>query len=177
MQHLRVHSSVCVCVCVPVCVPASCLDHPRPVQPKSRIPPALAHEPHPPYLHPYPQAIARPTPGTNYPLESARHRDVYLGDRFSSSAGAGGNCARPMRLPDPSPELDKNRAPMGPEILSSTGAGVWRKTPMAFPDFSSVLDKFRRRTNVQQLTCNIDLPYSFYYLFFSFVLLELKPFV
>ena len=37
-----------------------------------------------------------------------------------------------MRLPDPSPVLDKNRAPMGPEILSSTGAGVWRKAPMHF---------------------------------------------
>ena len=35
----------------------------------------------------------------------------------------------------------------------------------------------RRRTNVQQLTCKIDLASSFYYLFFSFVLLELKPFV
>ena len=35
----------------------------------------------------------------------------------------------------------------------------------------------RRRTNVQQLTCNIDLSRSFYYLFFSFVLIELKPFV
>ena len=33
----------------------------------------------------------------------------------------------------------------------------------------------RRRTNVQQQTCKIDLPFSFYYLFFSFVLLELKP--
>ena len=29
---------------------------------------------------------------------------------------------------------------------------------------------------MQQLTCNIDLSRSFYYLFFSFVLLELKPF-
>ena len=37
---------------------------------------------------------------------------------------------------------------------------------------------FRRRTNVQQLTCNIDLFCLFvYYLFFSFVLIELKPFV
>ena len=36
---------------------------------------------------------------------------------------------------------------------------------------------FYRRTNVQQLTCNIDLSCSFYYLFFSFALLELKPFV
>ena len=66
-----------------------------------------------------------------------------MGDRFLSSAGAGWNCARPMRLPDPSPVLDKNRAPMGPEILSSTGAGVWRKAPMAFSDSSSVLDKFQ----------------------------------
>ena len=38
-----------------------------------------------------------------------------------------------------------------------------------------VLD--RRRTTVQQLTCKIDLSDSFYYLFFSFVLIELKPFV
>ena len=30
---------------------------------------------------------------------------------------------------------------------------------------------------MQQLTCNIDLSSSFYYLFFSFVLIELKPFV
>ena len=30
---------------------------------------------------------------------------------------------------------------------------------------------------MQQLTCKIDLSFSFYYLFFSFVLLELKPFV
>ena len=48
-----------------------------------------------------------------------------------------------MRLPDPSPVLDKKCAPMGPEILSSTGAGVWSKAPMAFPDSSSVLDKFQ----------------------------------
>ena len=76
-------------------------------------------------------------------LRNARIK-VILGDRFLSSAGAGGNCARPMRLPDPSPVLDKNRAPMGPppEILSSTGAGVWRKAPMALPDSNSVLEKF-----------------------------------
>ena len=66
-----------------------------------------------------------------------------LGDRFLSSAGAGGSCARPTRLPDPSPVLDKNRVPTGPEFLSSTGAGVWRKAPMAFPNSSSVLDQFQ----------------------------------
>ena len=46
--------------------------------------------------------------------------------------------------------------------------------------YLTVLDNtvvYRRRTNVQQLTCNIDLSCSFYYLFFSFVLIELKPFV
>ena len=61
--------------------------------------------------------------------------------------GAGGDCARPMGLPDPSPALDKSRAPMGPAILSSTGAGVWTKAPMAFPDSSSVLDKFQSARN------------------------------
>ena len=30
---------------------------------------------------------------------------------------------------------------------------------------------------MQQLTCNIDLSCSFYYFFFSFILIELKPFV
>ena len=30
---------------------------------------------------------------------------------------------------------------------------------------------------MQQLTCKIDLSNYFYYLFFSFVLIELKPFV
>ena len=30
---------------------------------------------------------------------------------------------------------------------------------------------------MQQLTCNIDLSRPFYFLFFPFVLLELKPFV
>ena len=39
-----------------------------------------------------------------------------MGDRFLSSAGTGGNCARPTRLPDPNPVLDKNHAPMGPEF-------------------------------------------------------------
>ena len=47
-------------------------------------------------------------------------------------------CALPMRLPNPSPVLDKLLAPIGPEILSSLG-----KAPMAFPDSSSVLDKFQ----------------------------------
>ena len=69
--------------------------------------------------------------------------NLLMGDRFLSSAGAGGNCVRPMRLPNPSPVLDKNCAPMGPEVLCSTGARVWRRAPMAFPYYSSVLDKFQ----------------------------------
>ena len=73
-----------------------------------------------------------------------------MGDRFLSSAGAGGNCARPMRLPDPSPILDKNCAPIDLEILSSTGAGVWRKAPVAFPDSSSVLDKLQSAKLIPQ---------------------------
>ena len=40
-----------------------------------------------------------------------------------------------------------------------------------------IMGYFRRRTNVQQLTCNIDLSNYFYYIFFAFVLIELKPFV
>ena len=35
----------------------------------------------------------------------------------------------------------------------------------------------RRRTNVQQLTCNLDLSCCFLLSFFSFVFIELKPFV
>ena len=62
-----------------------------------------------------------------------------------------------MRVPNPTPVLDKNRTPMGPEILSSTGAGAWRKAPMAFPDSSSVLDKFQWRL-VQFLVKNLKFP-------------------
>ena len=43
--------------------------------------------------------------------------------------------------------------------------------------FGGQASLYRRRANMQQLTCNIDLSCSFYYLFFSFVLIELKPFV
>ena len=74
---------------------------------------------------------------------------VSMGGRFLSSAGAGGNCACSARLPDPSSLLDKNRAPMGPEILYNTGAGVWRKAPMAFPDSNSVLDKFQSAISIR----------------------------
>ena len=77
----------------------------------------------------------------------------------------------PMRMPNPSPTLDKNLASMGPGILSSIEAGVWRKAPEAFPDSNTTLDTFQsakgastnRRTTFshcwrlleQQLSANI----------------------
>ena len=78
----------------------------------------------------------------NFREESASATGV-MGDRFLSSAGTGKNFALSMRVLNPSPALDKNPAPMGPEILSGTGAGVWRKAPKAFPDSSSVLDQLQ----------------------------------
>ena len=75
---------------------------------------------------------------------------TLLGDRFLSSAGTGRNFALSMRVPNPSPVLDKNPAPMGPEILSRTGAGVWSKAPKAFPDSSSVLGKFQSASYASQ---------------------------
>ena len=87
--------------------------------------------------------------------ETLQGAQFEMGDRFLSSAGAGGNCARPTRLPDPSPVLDKS-APMGPEILSSTGAGVWRRAAMAFPDSSSVLDKFQSAMRWSNFFTNVN---------------------
>ena len=75
-----------------------------------------------------------------HPFPGQSREVAYVGDHIFSQCG---NCARPMRLPDPSPILDKNHAPIGSEFLSSTGAGVWRKAPMAFPDSNAVLDKFQ----------------------------------
>ena len=66
-----------------------------------------------------------------------------MGDRFLSSAGVGRSCVFSMRVVNCSPVLDKNIAPMSPEILFSTWAGVWRKAPGAFPDSNSVLDKYQ----------------------------------
>ena len=75
-----------------------------------------------------------------------------MGDRFLSGAGTGKSCALSMRVPNPSPALDKIRALVGPEILSSTVAGVWRKAPKGFQDSSSVLDKFQSASTKEQ--CN-----------------------
>ena len=72
--NICVYVPVCVCVCSCVCVCPSCPPHnpAHTVGLNNRIPPAPAHDPSPPFPHPYPQAIARPTLGKNYPLKSAR---------------------------------------------------------------------------------------------------------
>ena len=70
-----------------------------------------------------------------------------MGDRLFSSAGTERTCTFPMRLPDPSPILDKNCVPMGPEFLSNTGGGLWRKVHTAFPDSNSVMDKIQSAIN------------------------------
>ena len=77
------------------------------------------------------------------PTDTELLRKEIPGDRFLSSAGTGKNYVLCVRLPNPSPVLGKNRAPIGPEILSSTGARVLRKAPNAFSDFNSALDKFQ----------------------------------
>ena len=77
--------------------------------------------------------------------------------------------------------LSQGRAPIRPREGSCLSQGQFLFVPDTVPPkmfmFIANYLFFRRRTNVQQLTCNIDLSCSFYFLFFSFVLLELKPFV
>ena len=63
---------------------------------------------------------------------------ILYGKPIFIRAGTGTTCALSMRVSDPRPVLDKNRAPLNLIILSSAGAGVWRKAPKAFPDSSSV---------------------------------------
>ena len=63
------------------------------------------------------------------------------------------------------------------EVPEKRGGGLGEENCLSQALRSVCGKENRRRTNVQQLTCKIDLSSSFYYLFFSFVLLELKPFV
>ena len=63
----------------------------------------------------------------------------------------------------------------GPEFYRKLARSLSRILSRNHPD--NFQPFFWRRTNVQQQTCNIDSSSSFYYLFFSFVLIELKPFV
>ena len=47
----------------------------------------------------------------------------------------------PLRVPNPSPTLDKNLASMVPGILSSIGVGVWRNRSGAFPDSNTYIQQ------------------------------------
>ena len=71
-------------------------------------------------------------------------------------------------------------SPFAIPISQKDGNGPQALLPKLLAE-SRIKDDFacfsRRRTNVQQQTWNMDLSCSFYYLFFSFVLLELKHFV
>ena len=44
----------------------------------------------------------------------------FVRHRSFSNVGVGKGCVLPMRVPNPSPTLDKNLASMGPGLLSST---------------------------------------------------------
>ena len=48
-----------------------------------------------------------------------------------------------MRVPNPSPTLNKMFASVGRGILSGIGVGVGRKAPEAFPDSYITLDTFQ----------------------------------
>ena len=67
--------------------------------------------------------------------------------------------------------------------LTPEGTQAIARSPWCWLEPRVVLRMFatqsisRRRKTGQQLTCSIDLSCFFYYFFFSFVLLELKPFV
>ena len=62
-----------------------------------------------------------------------------------------------MRVPNPSPILDKSCAPMGPEILSSTGAGVWRMALEGFQTPVPYWINFSLRSH-----CFVRMPLSVY---------------
>ena len=86
-----------------------------------------------------------------------------------------------QRSPQRPPSLSEPLKPVAPipaAPLSFSDACFAREHMQKFPvQFLPAEPLMPRRTNVQQLTCKIDLSNSFYYLFFSFVILELKPFV
>ena len=80
------------------------------------------------------------------------------------------------------PGVSKRRARHSRDTFGHSGArggkgpgDTLRDTPGDTPVVWGPLR--RRRTNVPQLTCNIDVCRSFYYLFFSFVIIVLKPLV
>ena len=74
---------MCVCVCACVCPSSPPMTPPILWGWTAEIPPTAVHDPSPPFPHPYPQAIARPTLGKNYPLKSARPLRRRLGETAS----------------------------------------------------------------------------------------------
>ena len=72
------------------------------------------------------------------------------------------------------PKFPLERGPKGPQKCTIVDDCAKITDSGLKPPF---IGTYRRRTNVQQLTCNINLSSSFYYLFFSFVLIGIKPFV
>ena len=82
-----------------------------------------------------------PFPGMPFgPFQvSASLLAINLGNRFLSSAGVGKSCVLPIRVPNPSPTLDKNLASMGPGTLSSIGVEAWRKAAETIPDSNTTL--------------------------------------
>ena len=75
-----------------------------------------------------------------------------MGARFLSSVGAERSSALPMRVPNCSPGLHANLAPMGPGILSA---------PRALPRSNSVLDKFQPAIQEQSIA-SPDFPRRFW---------------
>ena len=59
-----------------------------------------------------------------------------------------------IRMPNPSPTLDKNLASMGAGILSSIGVGVWRRAPEEFPGSNTTLDTFQSAMKEQPASSN-----------------------
>ena len=77
--------------------------------------------------------------GRETPVNGQRAPELLImGSRFLSSASVGKSCVLPLRMPNPSPTLDKNLASMGPGVLASIRVGVWRNRSGAFPDSSTI---------------------------------------
>ena len=66
-----------------------------------------------------------------------------------SSAGAGRNCARPVRLPDHSPALSKIVHPWVQKFYPVLGLGSGEKHLWHFHLSSSVLDKFQSAKKIR----------------------------
>ena len=124
----------------------------------------------------------RKVPEGNYNnRECKMHTNFFCTNCLNTPRGPGHPCKIPGTSQIPLFKLQGRQTSEGGRELCDPHPFGW-KTPS--PPGALRTQKelifvllFRRRTNVQQLTCKIDLPFSFYYLFFSFVLLELKPFV